>query len=243
MSHTRPDAYMPMFWGDYLRDTGHLGAVEHGGYLLLIGHYWTSGKPLPDNDVMLARIARMTPDEWKQARPILEAFFQVTDGVWRHRRVEAELAKATDRGMKAQRAAAKRWKGETTPESDHDPGGHEDKTAKSPTQEAPKETRKSPRAKSEKHLLPSDFEPDPESIRECERLKINPDELMREVRDWARAKKPMYADWQAAFRNSARRTAEYRAKNAARRSDRPGPTSVVDAALRAREARDQAYLL
>ncbi len=30
------DIWMPIFWGDYHRDTGHLETVEHGAYMLLI---------------------------------------------------------------------------------------------------------------------------------------------------------------------------------------------------------------
>ena len=93
MSAARPDTWMPLYWGDYLRDTGHLGAAEHGAYLLLIGHYWTTGKPLPDDDVLLARIARMTPKLWRAARHIIMPFFQLIDGEWRHKRITQELAK------------------------------------------------------------------------------------------------------------------------------------------------------
>jgi uncharacterized protein YdaU (DUF1376 family) len=93
MSTARPDTWMPLYWGDYLRDTGHLGAAEHGAYLLLIGHYWTTGKPLPDDDVLLGRIARMTPKLWKAARHIIAPFFQLVENEWRHKRITQELAK------------------------------------------------------------------------------------------------------------------------------------------------------
>lgn len=106
MNTARPDTWMPLYWGDYHRDTGHLGAAEHGGYLLLIGHYWATGKPLPDNDILLARIARMTTDEWAAARRIIEPFFQVSDGLWRHKRINEELAK-WQRLLDAKSAAGK----------------------------------------------------------------------------------------------------------------------------------------
>jgi uncharacterized protein YdaU (DUF1376 family) len=82
--------WMPWFPADYRKDTSHLSAAEHGAYCLLIMHYWTVGG-LPDDDRQLARIAAMTPAEWKRAKPIIRAFFQ--DG-WKHKRIEAELAKA-----------------------------------------------------------------------------------------------------------------------------------------------------
>lgn len=96
MTAARPDTWMPLYWGDYLRDTGHLSAAEHGAYLLLIGHYWTTGKRLPDNDTMLARVARMTAKEWKAARPIIAPFFKIEDGLWGHGRIDAEMQKWVD---------------------------------------------------------------------------------------------------------------------------------------------------
>lgn len=82
--------WMPLYVADYLADTGHLSAAEHGAYLLLIMHYWSSGA-LPDDDRKLARIARLSDREWKSARPTIVEFF--SDG-WRHERIEAELAEA-----------------------------------------------------------------------------------------------------------------------------------------------------
>ena len=87
---------MPMFWGDYLRDTGHLSPAEHGAYLMLIAHQWTTAKPLPDDDAMLARIAKMTAREWRAAKRVIEPFFQVKNGEWSHKRVAADLIKAKE---------------------------------------------------------------------------------------------------------------------------------------------------
>lgn len=85
-------AYMPLFVGDYLADTLHLSTREHGAYLLLIMHYWQSGKPLPDDDARLARILRMTIHEWESIRPVLEPFFDVHSGCWHHGRIQKELS-------------------------------------------------------------------------------------------------------------------------------------------------------
>ena len=43
-------AWMPLYIGDYMADTGHLSTAEHGCYLLLIMHYWENGSiPIEDD--------------------------------------------------------------------------------------------------------------------------------------------------------------------------------------------------
>lgn len=86
MSHP----YMPLYVADYLQDTGHLCAAEHGAYLLLIMHYWSTGS-LPQTDRQLARIARMSDVEWSSIRSTIASFF---DPEWRHIRIDVELARA-----------------------------------------------------------------------------------------------------------------------------------------------------
>jgi uncharacterized protein YdaU (DUF1376 family) len=81
---------MPIHIGDLLRDTGHLRALLMGAYLLLLMHHWSTGS-LPDDDDQLSAIARLSPLEWRKARPILIKFF---DEGWHHGRVEEDLASA-----------------------------------------------------------------------------------------------------------------------------------------------------
>lgn len=84
--------WMPLYIADYLADTRRLNAAEHGAYLLLIMEYWQIGS-LPEDDRQLSRIACMTEKEWKDARPIVEGFFE--EG-WKHKRIDAELANASE---------------------------------------------------------------------------------------------------------------------------------------------------
>lgn len=100
------NVWMPLYIGDYLADTTHLSAAEHGAYLLLIMTYWQTGGPLPDDDAKLARIARMDPKEWKAARPTLAEFFDLAAGRWTHARIEAELANTSE--VRAKKSAAGR---------------------------------------------------------------------------------------------------------------------------------------
>lgn len=88
------NSWMPLYWGDYLSSTGHLSTVEHGAYLLLIGHLWMSDGKAPNDNTKLARIVRLTQPEWFAVRQNLEPFFEIDRWSWSHRRVSAELIRA-----------------------------------------------------------------------------------------------------------------------------------------------------
>lgn len=98
--------WMPIFWGDYLRDTAHLTTAENGAYLLLIGHYWTTGEALPDDDERLRRITRMEKAEWKKARQTVRSFFNPVDGRLRHKRIDAELERAASKSAARKKSGA-----------------------------------------------------------------------------------------------------------------------------------------
>jgi uncharacterized protein YdaU (DUF1376 family) len=83
-------AWMPLHITDYLADTGHLNAAEHGAYLMLIMHYWQNGS-LPADERLLARLARMSKAEWDDSRDVLAMLFGPN---WTHKRIDAELTKA-----------------------------------------------------------------------------------------------------------------------------------------------------
>lgn len=99
--------YMPLFVADYLADTAHLSAAEHGGYMLLIMNYWQRQRPLPNDDKKLARIARMTDGEWLDARETILELFVIDGAELRHKRVEAELTRLAEKSGKARGAAEK----------------------------------------------------------------------------------------------------------------------------------------
>jgi uncharacterized protein YdaU (DUF1376 family) len=81
--------WMPLYVGDYLGDTGHLTTAQHGAYLLLMMHYWRKGE-LPDDDRQLSKITKLPLRTWCDYRATLQDFFY--DG-WRHKRIDAELAR------------------------------------------------------------------------------------------------------------------------------------------------------
>ncbi len=154
----RPDTWMPIYWGDYLKDTGHLGASEHGAYLLMIGHYWCTGLPLPGNDDLLAKITRQPLRNWKAMRPTLEAFFEIDEAGWHHHRVEEEMASAIERKGKAQaraeHAARTRWA-----KDKHAPSMPAQCPSSSPSPVEPKGSRARKGAQ-----LPKDWQPTQEEL-------------------------------------------------------------------------------
>ena len=107
------DAYMPLWIGDYLRDTQHLSYDLHGPYLLILMAYWTTGRPFADDDSMAA-ITRMGT-KWKKAKPVLMRFFTVADGRLHHKRVEKELKDAREHKAKAVERAKKAAEGRYGP--------------------------------------------------------------------------------------------------------------------------------
>lgn len=108
----KADVWMPLFIGDYLADTARLTTEQHGAYLLLILDYWRNGPP-PDNAQVLAQIARLTLDAWSIAQAQIKHLFSIEDGVWRHKRIDAEMVAAKENQGKAQAkakvAADARW--------------------------------------------------------------------------------------------------------------------------------------
>jgi uncharacterized protein YdaU (DUF1376 family) len=98
---------MQLYVSDYLADTAHLNAQQHGAYLLLLMNYWQRGKPLDNTADRLAFVARMTPEEWADNKEILAEFFWVDGDIWTHARVENDLAKVREKSEQSSLAGQK----------------------------------------------------------------------------------------------------------------------------------------
>jgi len=103
--------YLQLYVADYLADTMHLVAEEHGAYLLLIMNYWQTGKPLPNDLDRLTTIARLPSSDRTNGRcstveRLLKEYFTLVNGRWVHPRIEADLEEV--RQQQEQRAAAGR---------------------------------------------------------------------------------------------------------------------------------------
>jgi uncharacterized protein YdaU (DUF1376 family) len=93
--------------GDYRRDTAHLSLLEHGIYRQLLDLYYISEKPLDANSMRL--ICARTADEMQAAQVILDEFFEFVDGVYRHKRCDAEIYAYHAKSEKAANSAKARW--------------------------------------------------------------------------------------------------------------------------------------
>lgn len=90
----KPDLWMPLYIADYLADTTHLSAEQHGAYILMLMASWKRGGSLPDDGPQLASIARLDAAKWRKHEPILRAFFDAEGGLLIQKRLAEEYADA-----------------------------------------------------------------------------------------------------------------------------------------------------
>src|ERR1051325_9553822 len=97
----KTDVWMPLYVADLVADTLHLSRADFGSYLLLICAYWRNKGPLPDVNAQLALIARCSLEDWRgtpsdtlSVRKKLAQHFEVEGGIWKHKRIDAELEEA-----------------------------------------------------------------------------------------------------------------------------------------------------
>lgn len=88
--------WMPLYIGDYLRDTRHLTTLQHGAYLLLIMEYWVKGK-VPTSDTERRQVCLLTSRQWKKNKAAISAMFGQN---WQHSRIDEELKKANELKLK-----------------------------------------------------------------------------------------------------------------------------------------------
>ncbi len=112
----KSDIWLALNIGDYLRDTMDFTTEEHGAYLLLIMAYHMNRGPLPDDDRRLQNIAKISRYKWSKIRQTLATKFRIENGMWHHKRCDAELRKAADYREKrrAQTEAARKAKAAKT---------------------------------------------------------------------------------------------------------------------------------
>lgn len=223
MSAARPDTWMPIYWGDYAKATAHLSAAQHGAYLMLLKHYWSTGGPLPDDDGALWRIACAdSPAHWRKLRPTVLAFFRTEEGTLRHARVERELEKArayiaaqTARGLKGGRPR----KAEAFP---RDTPGESTSPSPSPSRVESLETGRKADA------ISADFKPNDADLAwlKASRPDIDAsllDSRMEDFRLWLGSNRPISFNASASWRSFMKRTHPPATPRAATKTPSPLP--------------------
>lgn len=108
-------AYLPLFTGDYLRDTQHLSMSEHGAFLKLLMFCWDQKGPAPLDERKLCGIVNArSGDEVEALRRVLSEFFvRMEDGFY-NKRMQREVERSevlsrsrSDAGRKGYEAKAK----------------------------------------------------------------------------------------------------------------------------------------
>jgi uncharacterized protein YdaU (DUF1376 family) len=235
----RPDTWMPVYWGDYARDTGHLNAAGHGAYLMLIKHYWCTGAPIIDDDDELWRVACCdSKKEWLVLKPKVLRFFERQDGVLRHKRIDKEIASATAavsaKSKAGKKGAETRWQKDggavaEPPKPDGKIiadacGSHTFANAPSPSP-SPEETsplRSDVSGAKRAARLSEDWSPRAEEVSVAETEGVDWQRELLKFRDHWRAASGQNSrklDWNAAFRNWLRNAPKGSARRAIERAD------------------------
>lgn len=126
----KTDAWMPLYIADYLADTQHLTAEQHGAYLLLLMQQWRSGV-LPLDMDELAMMARVDITSFrKRVWPKLLKFFDETPDGYSQKRLAAERKHADDvsakRSKSGRAGAENRWQDEVKKTDENGGGGQQD---------------------------------------------------------------------------------------------------------------------
>jgi uncharacterized protein YdaU (DUF1376 family) len=118
--------YYERHLGDYARDTGHLSALEHGVYTLLLDRYYATERGVPKDQVY--RVARAhTKPEREAVEAVLGEFFTLDGDTYVQDRVQREIARAHVR------IDAARENGKTGGRPKKNPPGYRSGSQKEPT--------------------------------------------------------------------------------------------------------------
>jgi len=106
------DIFMPIYIGDYLKDTMFLTTEEHGAYLLMLFACWQYGY-IPNKASVICRFTGMSEDAWAVSSDTILAYFKQKDGKIFHSRINRELesarAKKKRQSERGKKGADARW--------------------------------------------------------------------------------------------------------------------------------------
>lgn len=99
-------AMMPWFPRDFIAATRHMSLAERGAYRELLDYQWEMGA-LPNDEVRLARLLAITPEEFAPIWLTIRSKFEPSDTGLANKRLEEHRKKAVDGREKKIAAAAK----------------------------------------------------------------------------------------------------------------------------------------
>jgi|ETNmetMinimDraft_2_1059921.scaffolds.fasta_scaffold35816_2 uncharacterized protein YdaU (DUF1376 family) len=86
------DIWMPVFIGDFHKETAEFTAEMTGAYILLCLYHWFKGPP-KDDDEVLARICKLSAERLQKIKEDLLFSFENVDGRWVNQKQLAEFKK------------------------------------------------------------------------------------------------------------------------------------------------------
>jgi uncharacterized protein YdaU (DUF1376 family) len=242
-----PLEWMPLHIAEYLADTGHLGTIEHGAYLLLLMHHWRQGS-VPTDEGQLRKIARMSVPEWQDARGVILDFFRRDGDVLKQKRATKEREKATRlfdaKSDSGKAGAAARWRsdgdgnGKPNGKRMAEPLANECRTdapstkdLSSPSLRSGSERASAPtkRRTSIPEFFPGEGEraSAEEFWASKERPEISVDEECAKFRDHHVSNGNTMADWPAAWRTWVRNALKFNGKERSNGRDNRGVASAA----------------
>lgn len=210
-------AAMPLYIGDYLRDTMHLTRDQHGAYFLLICACWMNGGAIANDDKLLASIVKADDAEWIILKPIMAKFFRISPRFWTAKRVGIELEKANKlsqaRVNAGKKGAEKRWQsdananGEANGKQVIPPSFPPAPPLLPPNTTTPLNPPIGAASDGRPTRLPVDWQPNAADRQFAGKLGLDAGEVASEFRDYWSAvpgRKATRLDWHATFRNACR---------------------------------------
>ena len=86
--------FMQLYVSDFVGDTLQLSTEQIGAYMLMLMAMWNAGGTLPDDEVKLSRVVRMSLKKWRAISADLLTFFERAGGEISHKRLTKELRKS-----------------------------------------------------------------------------------------------------------------------------------------------------
>lgn len=209
-----------LLWTDaYMADTSHLTTFEHGAYLLILIAMWRAGGHLPNDDIRLARSARMTPGKWAKIAPTIRQFLTVNGDTVTQKRLMVEISNARCRKTQIAFAGhlggiAKSLKYNKPPPSDATQTPLAKVYPLKPEEREKqnlKVLQKNTTSRKFKHELPEGWEPDDGDISYGKKLGLIDGHFGGQLEAmllWAKANKILKADWHATLKGFLRSHAE-----------------------------------